>query len=47
MIAIGKYHLERSKEGKIWISIINDGEGGDFDEKKLEAVIDAFYNENF
>jgi hypothetical protein len=44
-ITIGKYYLEWDEQGKLWIEI--DGEGGEFDEAKLAAVIGTFYNEHF
>jgi hypothetical protein len=43
-IRIGKYLLVQCPRW-IWISV--DGEGGGFDEAKLEAVIDKFYEEHF
>jgi hypothetical protein len=42
-IIIGKYVI--CEDG--WITIINDGEGGKFDLKEIEKVIDKFYKENF
>lgn len=51
---IGKYDLSfecHAKEDEVYITIINDGEGGMFKKeelfKKLEAVINEFYKENF
>jgi hypothetical protein len=45
-IKVGKYLVEK-RLGRLWISIIDDGEGGEFDEAELEKVIANFYNENF
>lgn len=45
---IGKYRLYKIGGGAgIWISCGDGGEGGEFDATKLEAVLDAFYKENF
>jgi len=47
MIEIGEFLLEEKDDDSIWISIVNDGEGAEFDIKKLEEVIKQFYNDNF
>ncbi len=45
-VKIGKYIVAAYPE-YIWIGLDGDGEGGGFDEAKLEAVIEKFYGENF
>lgn len=45
-IKIGKYLLIRQSDDTLWISCPS-GEGGQFDPKKLEKVIDKFYADNF
>jgi hypothetical protein len=45
-VKIGKYIVAAYPE-YIWIGLDGDGEGGGFDEAKLEAVINKFYGENF
>jgi len=45
-IQIGSYRLAPYEIGKIWISDTN-GEGGLFEEAKLEEAIKEFYSENF
>lgn len=44
---IGKYLLNRTPDGSLWIEIQGDGEGGVFNEADLYAVLDKFYKENF
>ena len=46
-VVIGKFRISKSSDGKISIYIVNDGEGGEFDENKLAEVINKFYAENF
>ncbi len=50
-VRIGKFDLWefRNHVGKksIWIGLADDGEGGAFDEKELEKVIEKFYDKNF
>lgn len=46
ILSIGKYDLSRYDENNIAITH-ESGEGGSFDESKLEAVIEEFYNNNF
>lgn len=45
-IRIGNFRLTRTPNG-IWIEIVGDGEGGEFKESEIEAVIAKFYSENF
>jgi hypothetical protein len=46
-IDVGGFCIQRAiNEGKIWI-IRQNGEGGEFDIKALEAVIEKFFEENF
>jgi hypothetical protein len=45
-LVIGKFSLQRIGK-QIFIHIIDDGEGGEFNEKALEAKIQEFYAENF
>ena len=45
-IEIGKYTLEWI-DGRLFITITGDGEGGEFSEEKLEAAITHFYTEHF
>ena len=51
-IKIGKYTLEwvydftRKPLKSLWIST-DGGEGGEFNEEDIEALIDQFYMENF
>ena len=45
-VKVGKYLITAYPES-IWISLYGDGEGGGFDETKVEAAIDQFYQENF
>ena len=45
-IRIGGYTLAACEIGKIWIGD-RDGEGGLFEEAKLEEAIKEFYSENF
>ena len=46
-IRIGAFRLTRMATGGIWVSIEGDGEGGEFTESEIEAVIGKFYGENF
>ena len=42
-IIIGKYELsQREPNGPVWISIVDDGEGGEFNVQKFEEVIEKF-----
>ena len=45
-IKIGGYTLAACEIGKIWIGDEN-GEGGLFEEDKVEQAIKEFYSENF
>ena len=46
-VRIGKFHLSTCPHGGIWIES-EKGEGGQFKNvEALEAVIEAFYKENF
>lgn len=45
-LRIGPYVLSRCIHGGIWIEALS-GEGGQFNEKDLAAVIHKFYDENF
>ena len=44
---IGKYLLSRLPDGRLWMEIEGDGEGGVFDESNLYLLVDKFYKENF
>lgn len=47
-IQIGKYELIKYDDMPgIFIEITADGEGGQFNEIELEAIIDKFYKDNF
>ncbi len=49
-LRIGKFALSRMKDGGIWIQHSDgprEGDGGWFDEAKLEAVIRKFYVKHF
>ena len=50
-INIGRFYLAKDEDGKFRIELNKKsdacGEGGQFDEAKLEALIAAFYTENF
>lgn len=46
-IIIGKFRVVRMATGGIWIGEAEGGEGGQFDESAIEAVIEKFYAENF
>ena len=46
-IRIGDFRLTRMSTGGIWIEIVGDGEGGEFQEVEVEAAIAKFYSENF
>lgn len=43
---IGKYYLTKWYNGNIWIGDGNSGEGGEFNVKELENLIEQFYVEN-
>ena len=45
--SIGKFDLWRAGEGKIGITLHGDGEGGEFSEAELAAVVMKFYQEQF
>jgi hypothetical protein len=46
-IEVGDFYLTAGyAPGRVWI-MRKDGEGGDFDTKKLEKIISKFYNANF
>lgn len=46
-IVIGRYTIKRGVEpGKVWIEH-ESGEGGDFPEESLEALLHEFYCDNF
>ena len=44
---VGKYLLSRLPDGRLWMEIEGDGEGGVFDESDLYLLVDKFYKENF
>ena len=49
-IRIGGFIVEQpygDEQGKVGIYRYGEGEGGDFDAAALEALIAAFYKENF
>lgn len=49
-IRIGKFEIFESHTlGKLWIDNLDEhgAEGGEFNEKALEEVINKFYKENF
>ena len=48
-IIIGKYYIApfEDEPDKVWIGLVDDGEGGMFDASLLEKVIEAFYSEHF
>ena len=46
MVKIGDYIIHHPSAGKIWINR-EDGEGGQFDAKKLEAILTKFWEEEF
>jgi hypothetical protein len=47
-VQIGKYHIYRSSNDNSKIAVYqDDGEGGDFSEKELEAWLKVFYDKNF
>jgi len=45
-IIIGEYVIEEKDDDTVWISQL-DGEGGAFDAKALESVIERFYLDHF
>ncbi len=45
-VKIGQYSLSIMRENSIWIEH-EDGEGGEFEESDLEAVVHAFYKKHF
>ena len=44
---IGKFDLWYVRDGKIGITLRGDGEGGEFSEAELAAVVMKFYQEQF
>lgn len=46
VLQIGNLEIEGDNEN-VWITVINDGEGGQFNARKLFEVINRFYTENF
>jgi len=45
MVSIGAWSIMNLGNGKVWIRHEN-GEGGEFDIEKLEALVAAFFAEN-
>lgn len=46
-ITIGKYVITKLPNGGCWIEVLNDGEGGEFDESAIAAAIEKLYKEQF
>lgn len=46
-IDIGKFRLTPLSDKSIWISLIDDGEGGEFSIGEIERRIEALYEEQF
>lgn len=46
-IVIGKWRIVPMSNGKVWIGIVDDGEGGQFDEVDVANAIGEFYREHF
>ena len=46
-ITIGKYVLTKFENGVCWIEVLDDGEGGEFDESAIAAAIEKLYKEQF
>ena len=46
-ITIGKYVLTKLENGGCWIEVLDDGEGGEFDESAIAAAIEKLYKEQF
>jgi hypothetical protein len=44
---VGNYEMYRATEGRVWIGVKGDGEGGEFDEAAFAAALRKFYEENF
>lgn len=46
-IIIGKYIISEYGEDNVWISVVGDGEGGEFLKADLELLIEKLYREKF
>lgn len=47
-VVVGKYRITESPTpGKVWIDLVDDGEGMETEVRKLEAVLDRFYEAEF
>jgi len=47
IIYLEKYIISKLDDNQIVITINKDGEGGTFDIKDFERVVDKFYKDNF
>jgi hypothetical protein len=46
-VYVGRFRISTSRAGKVNISVVGDGEGGEFAEDELAVVIEKFYGKNF
>lgn len=46
-VSIGRMVIEPARDGYVWLTWIDDGEGMEVEEEKLAACLEAFYRENF
>lgn len=46
-MSIGRMVIEPAREGYVWLTWVDDGEGMEVEEAKLAACLEAFYRENF
>lgn len=47
MMEFHNFTLHRMRNGNIWITDERTGEGGEFQTKDIEQVIDEFFKKNF
>jgi hypothetical protein len=46
-LRVGRFALWNAGFGKVGITLVGDGEGGEFSEVDLAAVVEKFYGANF
>lgn len=46
-IVVGRMVIQPSREGYVWLTWVDDGEGMEVQEEKLAACLEQFYRENF
>lgn len=46
-VTIGRMVIEPARDGYVWLTWVDDGEGMEVEEAKLAAALETFYREHF